>query len=61
MASAIAERHGGRVVAAPSATGATVVLELPLRTAEAPADPSPARRPRLAAFRRLASRPEVTA
>ncbi len=31
IASAIAERHGGRLLAAPSASGATVVLELPVR------------------------------
>lgn len=34
IAAAIAERHGGRLVAAPSAAGATVALELPLRDLE---------------------------
>lgn len=32
IASSIAERHGGRLVAPPSAVGATVALELPLET-----------------------------
>jgi len=31
IASSIAERHGGRLLAAPAAAGATIALELPLR------------------------------
>lgn len=31
IAATIAERHGGRLLAAPSASGATVVIELPVR------------------------------
>jgi len=35
IVASIAERHGGRLVAAPSATGATVAIELPLHDAAA--------------------------
>jgi signal transduction histidine kinase len=41
IASGIAERHGGRLAAAPSATGARLVVELP---AAGGAQPTPARR-----------------
>jgi signal transduction histidine kinase len=43
IAAGIAERHGGRVVAAPSPRGAAVVLELPLAGGSSAAEPSEAR------------------
>jgi signal transduction histidine kinase len=49
LAAVIAERHGGRLVTAPSPSGARLALEIPLAGAAAPA----ARRGELAGRRRL--------